>query len=73
VRRPRLRKKRPGQDGEVLVLAYEAMQGDGRLGSRTLEILLRGFDPTIQARAAGDGQNGWGVEVQCERGGYRSQ
>ncbi len=42
VRRPRLRKKRPGQDGEVPVPAYEAMQRDGKLGSRMLEILLRG-------------------------------
>ncbi len=42
VRRPRLRKKRLGQDGEVPVPAYEAMQQDGRLGGRMLEILLRG-------------------------------
>lgn len=42
VRRPRLRKKRQGQDGEVPVPAYEAMQAEGKLGSRMLEILLRG-------------------------------
>jgi transposase-like protein len=42
VRRPRLRKKPSGPDGEVAVPAYEAMQQDGKLGSRMLEILLRG-------------------------------
>jgi transposase-like protein len=42
VRRPRLRKKQTGQDGEVRIPAYEAMQEDGRLASRMLEILLRG-------------------------------
>jgi putative transposase len=42
VTRPRLRKKKQGQGGEVPVPAYEAMQQDGRLGSRMLEILLRG-------------------------------
>ncbi len=42
VRRPRLRKKQAGKDGEVPVPAYEAMQADDRLGSRMLEILLRG-------------------------------
>ena len=41
VRRPRLRKKQLGKDGEVPVPAYEAMQRDGRLGSRMLEILDR--------------------------------
>lgn len=42
VRRPRLRKKQAGKGGEVPIPAYEAMQRDGRLGSRMLEILLRG-------------------------------
>jgi len=42
VRRPRLRKKQTGPDGEVPIPAYEAMQADGTLGSRMLEILLRG-------------------------------
>ncbi len=42
VRRPRLRKKGTGKEGEVPVPAYAAMQRDGRLGSRMLEILLRG-------------------------------
>jgi transposase-like protein len=42
VRRPRLRKKQQGKDGEVPIPAYEAMQADGKLGSRMLEILLRG-------------------------------
>ncbi len=42
IRRPRLRKKQPGQGGEVLVPAYQAMQADDKLGSRMLEILLRG-------------------------------
>ena len=42
VRRPRLRKKGQGKDGEVAVPAYAAMQADGKLGSRMLEILLRG-------------------------------
>jgi len=42
VRRPRLRKKPSGPEGEAPVPAYEAMQQDGKLGSRMLEILLRG-------------------------------
>ncbi len=42
VRRPRLRKKPSGQGGEIPIPAYEAMQADGKLGSRMLEILLRG-------------------------------
>jgi len=42
IRRPRLRKKQPGQDGEVPIPAYQAMQADDKLGSRMLEILLRG-------------------------------
>ena len=42
VRRPRLRKKQPGRGGEVPVPAYEAMQADGHLSRRMLEILLRG-------------------------------
>jgi putative transposase len=50
VTRPRLRKKGQGQDGEVSVPAYEAMQQDGKLGSRMLEILLRGVS-TRQYRA----------------------
>lgn len=42
VHRPRLRKKQTGPDGEVPIPAYEAMQQDTKLGSRMLEILLRG-------------------------------
>jgi len=42
IRRPRLRKKQPGQDGEVPIPAYQAMQADDKLGSRMLEMLLRG-------------------------------
>lgn len=42
VRRPRLRKKQTGQEGEVRIPAYEAMQEDGKLAGRMLEILLRG-------------------------------
>jgi transposase-like protein len=42
VRRPRLRKKGQGEDGEVAIPAYEAMHVDEKLGSRMLEILLRG-------------------------------
>lgn len=42
VHRPRLRKKKLGKDGEVTIPAYAAMQADGRLGGRMLEILLRG-------------------------------
>ncbi len=33
IRRPRLRKKQPGQDGEVPIPAYQAMQADDKLGS----------------------------------------
>jgi putative transposase len=42
VERPRLRKKGQGHGGEVPVPAYEAMQAEGELGARMLEILLRG-------------------------------
>lgn len=42
VQRPRLRKKGVGPEGEVAIPAYEAMHADARLGSRMLEILLRG-------------------------------
>src|SRR5437870_11755999 len=42
VRRPRLRKKGQGEEGEVPIPAYETMRQDGKLGSRMLEILLRG-------------------------------
>ena len=42
VRRPRLRKKQQGEEGEVPIPAYEAMRRDGKLGGRMLEILLRG-------------------------------
>ena len=50
VERPRLRKKGQGQDGEVPIPAYQAMQKDGKLGGRMLEILLRGVS-TRQYRA----------------------
>lgn len=44
VTKPRLRKKRPaeGESGEVEIPAYAAMQKDGRLGDRMLEILMAG-------------------------------
>ena len=42
VRRPRLRKKGEGKEGEVPIPAYETMRQDGKLGSRMLEILLQG-------------------------------
>ena len=42
VKRPRLRKKGEKEGGEVAVPAYEALRADGKLGSRMLEILLRG-------------------------------
>jgi putative transposase len=47
VSRPRLRKRGVGRDGEVPVPAYEAMQQDGRLASRMLEILLRGVSTRL--------------------------
>ena len=50
VERPRLRKKGQGQDGEVPIPAYQAMQKDRKLGGRMLEILLRGVS-TRQYRA----------------------
>ncbi len=50
VERPRLRKKGEGEDGEVPIPAYEAMRRDEGLGSRMLEILLRGVS-TRQYRA----------------------
>ncbi len=50
VKRPRLRKKGQGEDGEVPIPAYEAMRRDEGLGRRMLEILLRGVS-TRQYRA----------------------
>ena len=50
VKRPRLRKKGQGEDGEVAVPAYEAMRREEKLGGRMLEILLRGVS-TRQYRA----------------------
>jgi putative transposase len=50
VKRPRLRKKGQGEDGEVPLPAYEAMRGNEKLGGRMLEILLRGVS-TRQYRA----------------------
>jgi transposase-like protein len=42
VEKPRLRKKGPGVGAEVEVPVYAAMQADGRLGRRILEILMHG-------------------------------
>ncbi len=50
VRRPRLRKKSQGEEGEVAIPAYTVMRSDKKLGSRMLEILLRGVS-TRQYRA----------------------
>ena len=50
VQRPRLRKKGQGEGGEVPIPAYEAMRREETLGSRRLEILLRGVS-TRQCRA----------------------
>ena len=50
VKRPRLRKKGQGEDGEIPIPAYEAMRSDEKLGSGRLEILLRGVS-TRQYRA----------------------
>ncbi len=50
VKRPRLRKKGEGEEGEVPIPAYEAMCREEGLGSRMLEILLRGVS-TRQYRA----------------------
>jgi len=50
VKRPRLRKKGEKEGGEVPVPAYEAMRADGKLGSRMLEILLRGVSTRQYAK-----------------------
>jgi putative transposase len=50
VKRPRLRRKGQGKDGEVPIPAYERMRGEEKLGTRMLEILLRGIS-TRQYRA----------------------
>ena len=44
VEKPRLRKKtaRPGERGEVAILAYDAMQRDQRLADRRLAIMRNG-------------------------------
>jgi putative transposase len=50
LKRPRLRKKGQGEEGEVHIPAYQLMLSDEKLGSRMLEILLRGVS-TRQYRA----------------------
>ena len=40
VRKPRLREKGPGKGREVQVPAYEAINANGKLGDRVLEILM---------------------------------
>lgn len=50
VKRPRLRKKGEKEGGEVPIPAYEAMHADGKLGSRMLEILLRGVSTRQYAK-----------------------
>ncbi len=50
VKRPRLRKKGQGDNGEIPIPAYEALRSDEKLGNRMLEILLRGVS-TRQYRA----------------------
>ena len=40
VRKTRLRKKEPGKGQEVEVPAYEAINANGKIGSRVLEILM---------------------------------
>jgi putative transposase len=42
IEKPRLRKKGKGSGKEVAIPAYDAMVMNGRLGSRILEILMRG-------------------------------
>jgi len=42
VKKPRLRKREGGDGGEVPVPAYEAMQDEGRLGTKVLSIVMRG-------------------------------
>ena len=67
VRRPRLRKKGQGEKGEVPIPAYATMRQDGKLGSRMLEVLLRGvIDAAVSGGVAGDGGNGRGIAVECE-------
>lgn len=43
VDKPRLRRRGRGQQGEVDIPAYRAMQRNGRLGQRMLEILMAGI------------------------------
>jgi putative transposase len=42
VRKPRLRRKGRGKNGEVPIPAYEAMNAGGEIGRRMFEILMRG-------------------------------
>ena len=42
VSKPRLRRKGVGREGEVEVPVYEALQTNGRIGERVVEILMRG-------------------------------
>ncbi len=59
VKRPRWRKKGQGEDGsalmhrgEVPIPAYEAMRSDEKLGSRMLEIQLRGGRSRVETQEA---------------------
>lgn len=42
VSKPRLRRKGKGEDAEVSIPVYEALQSNSRVGSRLLEIVMRG-------------------------------
>jgi hypothetical protein len=74
VKRPRLRRKGQGEDGEVPIPAYEAMRSEEKLGSRMLEILLRGgFDAAVSGGAPGNGGNGGGLAVERESRSHRGE
>ena len=49
VNKPRLRKKVAGEEGEVAIPAYQAMQDRAGLGARMLEIVLQGVSTRCYA------------------------
>jgi transposase-like protein len=54
VQRPRLRRRGKGRGGEVSVPAYEALQGQAKLGDRMLEILMAGVSTRGYERVIGE-------------------
>ena len=65
VTKPRLRRRGKGKKKEVEVPAYEAMQEDGRLGSKILSVMMRGdIDQELRSDPAGCVRERRGIQVE---------